>query len=370
MENSLTTRQQRSSNIELLRILAMVGIVFTHLAGNSHITLMDDSFNRFVYELFKYGGGTGNNLFILISGYFMVYSRFKSSKVIRLTLEITFYSISLYLLSCCVGAADFSVKHFIQSMVPLISGRGGYWFAVTYIILYLLSAVLNKGILNASKKQLQLTIIVLLFIFSFMPSVVHQFISINDFWYSQLAWMITIYILGAYLRLYPIVKLKSNTFNFILFISFLILIIPCRIIHTSSYNAVLDPIISVIIKIFSSLEMYNFPDLISAILLFSIFCNINVKYDKYINSFGSATFGVYLIHNNIWFKEYMWVNIFKVCNFQYKTYFVLYCFFVVLIIMLVGTIIDIIRREYLEKSIMSFSFLSVICNVFDSKLKD
>ena len=63
---------KRRTNLELLRIVAMIMIVFHHLACHSSFLLDGLSIGRLWINLISIGGKIGVSLFVLITGYFMI----------------------------------------------------------------------------------------------------------------------------------------------------------------------------------------------------------------------------------------------------------------------------------------------------------
>ena len=51
--------------------------------------------NRFVGQFLYIGGKLGVVIFVLISGYFLVDSKFKIKKLLKLFLEVLFYSVGI-----------------------------------------------------------------------------------------------------------------------------------------------------------------------------------------------------------------------------------------------------------------------------------
>ena len=75
----------RSSNIELFRILSMLMIVAHHYVVNSGLMNCIDAqstlrFQDYFLLLFGWGGKTGINCFVLITGYFMCTSAITKKK--------------------------------------------------------------------------------------------------------------------------------------------------------------------------------------------------------------------------------------------------------------------------------------------------
>ena len=79
-------KNQRNSNLELLRILSMVFIVSCHFAGGGfgdYNLVISNLNNYFIYFLDLFGK-VGVDIFILISAYFMINSKFTLKKLLVL----------------------------------------------------------------------------------------------------------------------------------------------------------------------------------------------------------------------------------------------------------------------------------------------
>lgn len=89
----------RETNIELLRIVAMIMIILHHLAiylRNTKVPLTTTG--RCLTTSFFGLGKLGVNIFVLISGYFLINSKFKTKKVIKLWLQVVFYSVLIMII--------------------------------------------------------------------------------------------------------------------------------------------------------------------------------------------------------------------------------------------------------------------------------
>lgn len=78
---------QRRSNFEFLRIVALLLIVFHHMSVHGSVpfgsgTLFDDIY----FQLLAFGGRVGVWIFVMISGYFLVYKTFKFQKIARIAI--------------------------------------------------------------------------------------------------------------------------------------------------------------------------------------------------------------------------------------------------------------------------------------------
>ena len=96
-------KKQRSSNLELYRIICMLMIVAHHFVVNSGLTadggildMYPNSANTIFLRLFGAWGKTGINCFMLITGYFMCTSKITFRKYLKLLLQVYFYKLLFF----------------------------------------------------------------------------------------------------------------------------------------------------------------------------------------------------------------------------------------------------------------------------------
>lgn len=95
-----STKKQRQSSIELLRILTMVMIVAHHFSvhGNFDFPINTITINRLWIQFIQIGGKIGVDVFVLISGYFLITSSsVKPNRIIKIWLQMFTYSILIYI---------------------------------------------------------------------------------------------------------------------------------------------------------------------------------------------------------------------------------------------------------------------------------
>lgn len=87
----------RKSNIELLRILAILMIVGVHFASYSGISSSFSLNPNYMWlTMLSHGGKIGVALFTLISAYFLSRSEFKWKKLAKLYFDVFFYSLVIF----------------------------------------------------------------------------------------------------------------------------------------------------------------------------------------------------------------------------------------------------------------------------------
>lgn len=93
-------KNQRNSNLEILRIISMIFIITHHWArhGFEDIALLTSNVNTYLIYSGTVFGEIGVDIFILISAYFMINSKFTFKKLLTLCGEVWFYSIGILLL--------------------------------------------------------------------------------------------------------------------------------------------------------------------------------------------------------------------------------------------------------------------------------
>lgn len=154
---------KRNTNIEILRIIAILLIVISHYSVHNVTNVKELSFgiNKILLQMMTLGN-IGSELFMLITGYYLINSsKVKLSKLLKLWLQIIFYSVGVYILFVLLNLEPFSYTTFIKSFFPITFEE--YWFASVYFIIYLFHPYINVMINNLNKnKSVKLFIISLL----------------------------------------------------------------------------------------------------------------------------------------------------------------------------------------------------------------
>lgn len=340
-------KKERKSNIELLRIIAIVLIISFHYVFKSNFKFEELSINSFIVKSFYMFGELGVNLFILITGYFMVSGKFSIKKLICLILEVNFYHTLSVIIGQKLGIIQLdTIKDYIMMFFPIINNK--YWFITAYIIIYVLSPYLNILIHNMKKKEYQRLILILLLLWSVIPTIFGIFHNTteNILFYSRLIWLIIMYLIGAYIKLYPIEMLskKRNSISCAI-LSFMTMIISIIIMY--KFRNILKKLGTTEIAYFwhpNTILMFCL-----SISVLEIFLNIKMKSIKIINIMASTTLGIYMIHDGV-LSSYIWNTIFKTKEHLSNNEWTIIIDIIVsaILIFIVGAIIDLIR-QFIEK---------------------
>ena len=213
--DKVTGRSARSLNIELLRILAMLLVVYCHMIihvdltnGVSRIVLpMYPGWKSAISFTIMQYGQVGVSIFFMISGYFLVKKQFSWRRIFS-----TWFQMFLYAVLClgiAIIAKQFQPLPFgtnellsgsqtlgtvLWSLCPFL--YNSYWFIDVYILMLLLSPFINTVYTHMSQKQILALIALLMFIGTW-PLFLSRANDWNYVVYAALG-----YIIGAYIQTY------------------------------------------------------------------------------------------------------------------------------------------------------------------------
>lgn len=339
----------RGSNYELMRIISMFMIVCWHVFLNGANIGSGGENIMTIYYLLRAIMVVHVNSFVLVSGYFQCKSKFKMSKLLSLNNSVWFYKVVILIGAIILGERVTKIT-IIRNVFPL--DLENYWFIKIYLMLYILSPYLNRLIENIGKKEHKRLVLILFFMFSLISTCTGQealYGTVNS-GYSLASFMF-LYLLGAYFRKYPI----KNTYfgkrfslslqKLILFCGFFIIalinfsfnIVSLRLLNGGSVSKYIGNIINI------AFVQYDNPLVVIQSVMYFLFFGYLSFNSKIINKISATTFGVYLIHENLFLRY----NMYKVLKFPAvvtsKTIFIR-VFIVSLIIFIICSVIEYIRQ--------------------------
>ena len=283
--------------IHALRILAMFFVCLLHSSAPGGVVgtvpnpnIICDFFSA--CELVT--ANIGVNLFMLITGYVCIPGRWKATRIVRLWLQVAFYTAAGILIACATGNGGIQLYEILP--IPLACG---YWYFTAYIGLFFLIPFLNEYLTSISKKRFQQLLIVAIIGCSFVcPHLPQRNLilgsSVSDF---SVIWMVVMYISGAYVRLH---LNKDTATKFYLFAYFGLTALQIGIFGVKNYmEARLGTDITLPILAFGSVSVFSYAN---SVLLFIWFTRLNVRSNalrKVLSWAAPMTFAFYLIHTNL-----------------------------------------------------------------------
>lgn len=248
---------------------------------------------------------TGVNLFVMMSGYYLIQKKkLRVNSLIKLWIKLFSYSVIIGFLAYIIGMTG--EKDLIMSFFPLSLNR--YWFMLPYFALMLVAPFIARFTCVLNEKQYVAFLCIFLLICFYLP-----FGRLICSWGNDLLWFVFLFCCGGYIRLYPPNYTRSNRFRAI----FCILAGMALLFFVPIFRVF---VVKISTGSFSSLYLYepkyNGVCFLLSILIFWFFVNMKVsslKYNSIISIVSKSTIGVYLVHDNLIVRNYIWEEI---CDFS------------------------------------------------------
>lgn len=371
MEQKLS--KQRDSNFELLRILAMFGIVLAHMNGHGvWFPEVEKSGLNFILHETIFGplGAIGNWLFIFISGYFISAASFSWKKLFRLWFQVFSISAVIGIVTWYANivvipvwdselSAQYAEQGFFavarhmtrldlaKSLLP--SYWRNNWFAAAYMVFFLIMPLLDMFVSRISQKELLRTIIILCVACLIIPVIPYE----RFFEPSIVSSFIVGFFIAKYIRLYtppPFSHAKRNMVYAVLLCGILIvypilcdflfshIAIPLK--YQETIKGVLNQQDSIIV-------------MLCALCIFCVFRSLKFPHNRVINLIASTTFGVYLIHENLLINKWWWHVVCKLDDWITSPYLIGYMLLCAVVTFAICSVIELARKYCIEKPLFA-----------------
>lgn len=194
----------REPNMELLRIVAMLGITAMHYLYWNQAILRADV----VFTGLRAAGSVVESfcvpmvaVYVMISGYYDCSTEFRWGRLLRLCAEVWFYSILIHLAAAAAGISAAGGSIWEQAVFFLPFMMNHYWFATAFVVMELFTPLLNAGVQKVSRRTLKNIILALLIYESVLKTVIPFQLTQDRMGYNA-GFFLMIFLIGAYLREY------------------------------------------------------------------------------------------------------------------------------------------------------------------------
>lgn len=177
-------RVARNSNVELVRLFAMLLVVFNHFLWNvSAIIEGSHGLERYALlnavGLLQNFGGVGDDLFFGISAWFLCAEKVSLKRNLRrawlLEKQLLFYAIVLFAIMSVVwlkfGIGDFSPKTMamdgLSALIPIISKR--WWYPTCYMLFLFFHPWIDRGLRAMGRTSHRNLVIAMILIWGVVP---------------------------------------------------------------------------------------------------------------------------------------------------------------------------------------------------------
>ncbi len=343
----------RNSSFELLRIIAMLAIIAHHylVHGVGQIAIAPPVLWS-VDEICQLLAKISNNIFFLLTGWFLCRTHFTFKRLMILLGQILFINWALLVINLTVyGQRD--IVTILKQLFPISSSMN--WFISAYFAVYMLGPFIQNAAkyFRSNPRKYNIFISVLFILFALIG-----FITPSTAYYSGIAFGIYIVFIGDYIEFNKenISRLPVKIIGLVCFIILMGLryalgslskFIPVISDYAGHFEGNASPLIT-----------------ITAICVLLLFSKLTIK-SKIINLLASSTLTIYLIHDNGAFKGHIWFDILKLQDHLDHMY--IYMFFCMVMIYIGCFIIDQIRKGTVEK--VWIKVISSPCNKVDRYLE-
>ncbi|MBP5623927.1 MAG: acyltransferase [Lachnospiraceae bacterium] len=338
-------KSKRNANIELLRIISMIMVTMLHALdkGGLLVNIVDNpGVNTWVAWGLEALSISAVNIFMLISGYFLIDSKFKLSRFFELIGQTIFYTLGAFIVCYALGInkGETDVYWMLNYILPI--HMKVFWFITSYVVLYALLPIITEGVHRITQKQLG-TMLIILLVYecafkSFLPFRMYT----DEHGYSFI-WYLIVFLVGAYLKLYGFKILNTPAKGLLLYF------VSCLFILAEHFT------IGYIIKNFGHLEELaglayeynNFFVLTAALGIFAAFVHFKDMKEapgKVVCFLSPMALGVYLFQENQTLR-YRWQPWFKLQGSLQSPLYVLLgkVLLAVICMYLIGTAVDYLR---------------------------
>lgn len=358
--------KKRDSNIELLRIFALLLITAHHYAlygilqspsADSDILFHSLSdFRQIITHIFFVGGDIGNVIFFVVTGYFLIYAARSNFK--GFILEVVFYCfLQLIIFSINTLFFDGSFYHSLSEydkekafwgylLAPFSSSR--FWFASAYLILVIVSPIFNTFLLKLNKVGFLVFII-----FSFVI-----WVAVGTFYvypYLGIVKAFAFYAIGAYLKLFVVQnRVSKSPIKILNFFVFVISMLSMALIcfgKDNYWNLILSNHFN---YFFFRQFVYGVLSVVCAISLFLLLRSFSFK-SFTVNIVASTTFGIYLCQEGLFNRIVIWRNFDFIRDHYLSNNYYCYALITIIVLFLIFAVVDLVRQIVFEPIYLKLS---------------
>ena len=317
----------RQSGIELLRIISMLFVVLMHINSFEFLNPCNQELasNQPLFTSFRFLLESivivGVNCFILISGWFGI--RANGKGVLKFVFQVAFLYFLVYLALIILGLRPVSISHLLSCFTL------GYWFVHSYLILYIISPILNAFIDNSSKKTLA-TVLFGLLIYQTVYGWIKPVSEPIAMGYSPISF-IGLYLLARYLRLYgdKILQWKSTWLVLLIFGCVVINTLCSQVLAMTGHDALIK-------QLFYYCNPLLIIQAVAVLLLFS-----RMKFQsRFINWMAGSCFAIYLIHMHPMVRDYFFAKVGEIWSLSDPSIVLGYFVLLIFIIYIVSILVD------------------------------
>lgn len=333
---------ERSSSLELLRILCIISIVADHFTYQSGIIQMDTLAQSIFYATMLGLSRMSCSVFIIISAWFLVEKEFRIKRVFHTWLTVIMYTLPITLAAYFLKLYSVDGLLIKTSMLPITGSP--LWFASYYMVLILLSPVLNMILSRAPLYILEYYLLVM-----FLLQVMYVTLTGDLGYFGHDIWIfINLYLFTGYLKCHCSFFPHGKK-SLLLFLALWLCL--CLAFGFCLRGSAIDPEgMKWPLHICNAYraQLQALPNLVMAFSVFFAFKSWNLEYSPLINKIAATALGVYCLHQVPGWYSYLWEHIFHAKEYAVLLSGVkraLYTMICIFVIWSVGVMVELLRER-------------------------
>ena len=227
------------------------------------------------------------------------------------------------------------------------------------------SPFVNKMLYACDEKSHLKLIVGLVFLWTILPAVTNIHVQFND-----LLWFLTLYIIAAYIRLYP--KHFDRGASTYILIAVVVYGILLSIVYAVDVTGYVLEFWNVQNLVNHNNEMNGPFALVISVCLLLAFRKLNLGIHRFINLLAATTFGIYLIHDHPLVRQWVYSDFFNCFEYTFSNDMVLYVLFMACSIFLFCSIVEMIRMLIIDSMFLKkiSRYLESFQTKIDSKIDE
>lgn len=347
MTDSLRPASRRSA-VELLKLIAVVMIVFSHSMPwtNSvptghmmNLGLATQSKQRLAIVFYQYGGQLGNAFFVVSSAWFLIGShRVRLSKVLSIMAD-TFLVSVLFLAGFLLFGYPLDGQTIAEQFTPLLHNAN--WYIVCYLMFYCIHPALNWILEKLDRRALGALSVILIVLYGCIGPV------FSAFYYNRFLCFLSAFFPVAYIKLYLPEAVRARK--------------TCLLLHLAGWAVLIAGILGVNalglhMEFFSDKvtlgNTFNNPVLL-LIAMTALLLSLEFGFTcKAVNYLSGLSMLIYIIHGNRLVMDHLRQDYFR---YIYQTYGYRQQFFWVtgfaLALLVFGVVLAMVYRHTLQRPV-------------------
>lgn len=340
--------RERNSSLELLRIIGIFLVILRHYcegsAGYDTIAPAAWTWRVAFLQVNTAWGLVANNIFTLISGYFMIGRKLNGKRIVLLLAEMFFYSWVIMILIYGFGVLPFSLREMIRQLFPVWFANT--WYVNCYLVLCCFLPFLNPFLDGLSRENYLRFLLVATLLWSVAFTLgATTFIG----GWASLDHFIIMYAFGGYFRKFGVPsKIPWRTVFFcsaaVELLSVLALSFGRKLMNEEALFA-------------SALYFTTSNNIVCVATSLSLFLwAVSAKpfYSRAINTAAQSVLGIFLIHYNPLLRGILWSRLFPNADYADSNALLLHCLIKVSAVFAVCLAIDRVRILTVDRAFRSF----------------